>query len=168
MITSKIKIIAPGNLLDAETARNIQKIWIIEDSHIGRLNKKHFHEKINGKMYSNVFRGANNKRCITSSKLLFIRTCQIRCWYVLWVMISSLSRDVVQRLMEIGLYCRECGVKDVVISSILVERNFQLATIIWQINDLLSEYCVSSNFHYLTNDNITRQDLWNYGFAWIM
>ena len=76
--------------------------------------------------------------------------------------------DVVQRLMEIGLYCRECGVKDVVISSILVERNFQLATIIWQINDLLSEYCVSSNFHYLTNDNITRQDLWNYGFAWIM
>ena len=56
-----------------------------------------------------------------------------------------------------------CGVKDVIISSILVKRNFRITRIIRQINDLLCEYCVSNNFHYLTNDNISRQNLWKDG-----
>ena len=30
-------------------------------------------------------------------------------------------------------------------------------------NDLLSEYCVSDNFYYLTNDSISRQNLWKEG-----
>ena len=69
-------------------------------------------------------------------------------------------KDVVQRITDTGLYCREFGVKDAIISFILVKRNFHLTSIIWQTNDLLSEYCVSNNFHYLTNDNISRQNLW--------
>ena len=63
--------------------------------------------------------------------------------------------------MNTGLYCRECGVKDVISSSIPVKRNFHLTRIIRQINDSLKEHCVSNNFHYLTNDNISRQNLWN-------
>ena len=42
----------------------------------------------------------------------------------------------------------------------LVKRNFHLTRIIGQIHDLLSEYCVSNNFHYLANDNIPGQNLW--------
>ena len=72
-------------------------------------------------------------------------------------------KDVVQRIIDIGLYCRECDVKDVIISSILVKRNFHLTRIIRQINDLLSEYHVSNNFHYLTNYNTSRQNLWKDG-----
>ena len=43
--------------------------------------------------------------------------------------------------------------------SILEKRNFHLTRIIRQIYDLLSEYCVSNNFYYLTNDNISEQNL---------
>ena len=68
-------------------------------------------------------------------------------------------KDVVQRIIEIGLYCWECGAKDVIISSILMKRNFHLTRIIQQINDLYSEYCVSNNFHYLTNDNISKDKI---------
>ena len=34
---------------------NIRKIGIIEDSHIGRLNKRHFNEKINYNVYLMFF-----------------------------------------------------------------------------------------------------------------
>ena len=72
-------------------------------------------------------------------------------------------KGVFQGIIDIGLCCRECGVKDVIISSHLVKRNFHLIKIIRQINELLSEYCVSSNFHSLGNDNISRQNLWKNG-----
>ena len=157
----------PGNKTYAETAKNIPKIGIIGDSHIGRLNKKHFNEKMNGMVYFNVFWGANIKRLHEfiqptlhedkpDTVLIHIGSNDI---------IPSKQhdlnvKDIVQRIIDIGLYCRECGVKYVIISSILVKRSFHLTTIIRQINDLSSEYCVSNNFHYLSNDNISIQNLW--------
>ena len=51
--------IVPDDQTYAETARNIWKIGIVEDSLIGRLNKRYFNEKINSKVYFNVFWGAN-------------------------------------------------------------------------------------------------------------
>ena len=59
-IKNKKKIV-PGKQTYAETAKNIRKIGIIGDSHIERLNKTHFNEKINGKVYVNVFQGVNMK-----------------------------------------------------------------------------------------------------------
>ena len=46
-------------------------------------------------------------------------------------------KDVVQRIIHFGLYFRQCGVKDIIISSILIKRNFYLTRIIRQINDFL-------------------------------
>ena len=156
--------------LQGEAARNIRKIGIIGDNHIRRLNKRHFNEKINGKVYFNVFWSANIKRVHhfiqptlhedkPYTKLIYIGSNDI---------IPSKQRDlnvndVVQIIIDTGLYCRECDVKDVIISSILVKPNFYLTKIIRQIDYLLSEYCVSNNFHYLTNDNISRQNLWKDG-----
>ena len=168
-IKNKTRIV-PGHQTYAETARDIRKIRIIGDSHIGRLNKRHFNEKINGKVYFNVFRGETIKRLhhflqptLREDKpdtvLIHIGSNDI---------IPSKQHDLsvndaVQRIIDVGSYCRECGVKDVIISSILVKRNFHLTRIIRQINDLLSEYCISNNFHYLTNDNISRKNLWKDG-----
>ena len=53
---------------------------------------------------------------------------------------NLVATDVVQRIIDISLYCRECGVKDKIISSILVKCNLHLTRIIRQIDDLLSEY----------------------------
>ena len=40
------------------------------------------------------------------------------------------GKDVFQRIVDIGLYWKECGVKDVIISSTLVKRNSHLTRII--------------------------------------
>ena len=69
--------------------------------------------------------------------------------------------DIVQRIIYIGLYCRECVVKDVIISSVLVKRNFHLTRIIRQINDLLSEYYVSNNVNNVGN-NILAENVISY------
>ena len=55
------KKIVPDNQAYAETARNVRKIRIIGDSHMGKLSKRHFNGKTNGKIYFNVFHGANIK-----------------------------------------------------------------------------------------------------------
>ena len=68
-----------GNQTYAETARNIQKMGIIGESHIVRLNKWHFNKKINDKVYLMFFRVQTSNVCITSFNLLFMRTNQIRC-----------------------------------------------------------------------------------------
>ena len=117
-------------------------------------------------MYLNVFRGENIKRwhqliqpILHENKpdTVLIHTGSNE-------IIPSKQQDlnvtyVVQTVIDIGLYCRKFGVQDVIISSTLVKRNFHFTRIIRQINDLLIEYCASNNFHHLTNDNISRQNL---------
>ena len=138
------------------------------DSHIGILNKRKFNEKISGKVYFNVFQGANIKRLhhfiqptfhenkpdtvlthIGSNDIIPSKQHYLNVKYV------------VERIIDIGLYCKECSVKDVIISSVLVKRNFHLTRIVLQINDFFIE--CTNNFHYLTNDNISRQNLWKDG-----
>ena len=63
-------------------------------------------------------------------------------------------KDVFQGIVDIGLYCQKCNN-----FIYLIKRNFYLTRIIRQINDLLSKYCISNNFLFLTNDNISRQKL---------
>ena len=62
--------------------KNENKKFYRETKHkskLKRLNKRHFNEKINSKVYFNVFRGATLSVCTISSNLPFIRTKQIRC-----------------------------------------------------------------------------------------
>ena len=117
-------------------------------------------------MYFNVFQGLNIKRFhhfiqltlhedksdtmlihIRSNDLIPSKQCNLNV------------KVIVQRYIDLALYCRECGVKDINILFILVKRNFHLTRIIRQIYDFLSEYCVSNNFHYLTNDDNSRKNL---------
>ena len=57
-----------------------RKIGVIGVGHIGRLNKKHFNEKINGKAYYTVFLGVNIKNVfIPSSNLFLMITNQMLC-----------------------------------------------------------------------------------------
>ena len=61
LVTSEIKKDVPGNQIYAEATRNIRKIGLIRDIRIERLNKRHFNQKINGKVYFFVFWDANIK-----------------------------------------------------------------------------------------------------------
>ena len=78
IITIIIKVV-PGNQTYAKTARNIQKNGIIGDNHIGRLNKRHLNEKINGKVYLMFFGVQISNVSTTASNLFFMKTNQMRC-----------------------------------------------------------------------------------------
>ena len=54
----------------------------------------------------------------------------------------------------LGLNCKNYGVNDVVISSILVKKNPNLNVLIRRENDLLRELCRINGFGYICDDTI--------------
>ena len=51
-------------------------------------------------------------------------------------------------------------VNDVVTSSICLKRQFKLAKIIRQVNDLLKNKCKENNLRFVCNENVTSEYLW--------
>ena len=72
-------------------------------------------------------------------------------------------KDNVNRIINIGKKCLSYGVKEVIVSSIFIKKQFKLARIIRQVNDLLHDECKINNFQFISNDNITREVLWRDG-----
>ena len=66
-------------------------------------------------------------------------------------------------IINIGKPCIDLGVKEVVISSILLKKNIALIRFIQQVNDSLREQCVLNGFGFISNDNISRTHLWKVG-----
>ena len=50
-------------------------------------------------------------------------------------------KDIVNRIINIGKKCLSCGVKEVIISSIFINKQFKLTRIIRQVNGLLRDDC---------------------------
>ena len=70
---------------------------------------------------------------------------------------------IAQKVINVGTICKNNGVNDVVISSILVKRNIRVTKIIRQVNDHLKDLCIANNYHYIDNDNISYDHLWKDG-----
>ena len=66
-------------------------------------------------------------------------------------------------IIKIGLNCKNYGVNNVVISSILVKKNPNLNALIQRVNDLLHDLCSMNGFGYICNDAITTEYLWKDG-----
>ena len=72
-------------------------------------------------------------------------------------------KDLVNCIINIGKKCLSYGVKEVIISSIFIKKQFKFTRIIRQVNDLLRDECKRNNFQFISNDNITREVLWRDG-----
>ena len=72
-------------------------------------------------------------------------------------------KDLVNCIINIGKKCLSYGVKEVIISSIFIKKQFKFTRIIRQVNDLLRDECKRNNFQLISNDNITREVLWRDG-----
>ena len=73
------------------------------------------------------------------------------------------ANGILKRIIDIGKKCLLYGVKEVIISSIFIKRQFKLTRIIKQVNDHLRDECRSNKFHFISNDNITNECLWKDG-----
>ena len=56
---------------------------------------------------------------------------------------------------HIGLDCKNNGVNEVFISSILVKKNSNLTAIVRRVNDILRDLCEKNGFNFICNDVIT-------------
>ena len=69
---------------------------------------------------------------------------------------EKLTGDVI----NIGKSCIDLGVKEVVISSILLKNNIALTRLVRQVNDSLREQCVLNGFGFISNNNVSRTHSW--------
>ena len=64
--------------------------------------------------------------------------------------------DIAENIIKVALLCKEYGVNEIAVSSILPKGNIKLSKLIRQVNDRLYYICSESNVYFLTNDNINR------------
>ena len=73
------------------------------------------------------------------------------------------AKGISKRSIDIGQKCLLYGVKEMVISSIFIRRQFKLTRIIRQVNDHLRNECRNNKFNFISNDSITSECLWKDG-----
>ena len=66
-------------------------------------------------------------------------------------------KDIMNRLVNVGKKCLSYSVKEMMILSIFMKKQFKLTRTIRRINDLLHDECKRNNVHLINSDNITRE-----------
>ena len=79
------------------------------------------------------------------------------------ILTNANHEEIARNIIKIGLNCKNHGVNDVVISSVLVKKNPNLNALIRRVNDLLRDLCSMNGFGYICNDTITTEYLWKDG-----
>ena len=138
------------------------------DSHIRRIKRNLFNNSLcEGKAHLNGFNGANIKRLdhfITPTLVEDrpdIVIIHIGSNDITHNTVDQIDvKDLVNCIINIGKKCLSYGVKEVIISSIFIKKQFKFTRIIRQVNDLLRDECKRNNFQFVSNDNITREVLW--------
>ena len=70
------------------------------------------------------------------------------------------TKGISKRIKE---KCLLYSVKEVIISSIFIKRQFKPTRAIRQVNDHLGDECRRNKFHFISNDNVTNECLWKDG-----
>ena len=63
--------------------------------------------------------------------------------------------ELANSIIKIGMICKQHGVNDVFISSILVKKSPRLNALVCKVNDQLRDLCVSNGFQFISNDMIS-------------
>ena len=137
------------------------------DIHIKRIRRNDFNKELrNGKTIVRSLSGTNTKQLDhyiipplvedrPDAVIIHVGTNDI--------LTNANHEEIARNIIKIGLNCKNYGVNDVVISSILVKKNPNLNALIRRVNDLLRDLCSMNGFGYICNDAITTEYLWKDG-----
>ena len=73
------------------------------------------------------------------------------------------AKEIAENVIGIGHTCRQEGVNEIFISSLIIQSKFKSAKLIGEINILLKQLCEENHFKYVDNSNILKGDLWKDG-----
>ena len=134
-----------GNSDYASTIKNGRKGLVVGDSHVKRIRRNVFNKGLkNGKAIFRSFSGANTKQLdhymlppLVDEKLdaviIHVGTKDN--------LTNANQEKIARNLIKIGLKCKNYGVNNAVISSILVKKNSNLNALIRCVNSLLRDLC---------------------------
>ena len=116
-----------------------------------------------GKAFFRSFSGANSKQLDhyiiptlvddrPDAALLHVGTNDI--------LSNANDTELANNIINVGLNCKNHGVSNVFISSILVKKNPKLNPVIQRINYQLRELSEINGFLFINNDVMTTEDLW--------
>lgn len=157
----------PGNSSYATRAKIGKKIFVVGDSHIKRMKRLDFNKKLNsGKAFFKTFSGANTKQLShyiiptlvddkPDSIIIHVGTNDI--------LNNANDSELANNIIKIAIICKQHGVNDVFISSVLVKKSPRLNAVVRRVNDLLRDLCKTNGFHFINNDAITTDYLWKDG-----
>ena len=126
-----------------------KKICVVGDSHIRRIKRNLFNNSLcEGKAHLNGFSGANIKRLDHSITPTLVEDrpdiviIHIGSNDITHNAVDQIDvKDIVNCIINIGKKCLSYGVKEVIISSIFIKKQFKLTRIISHVNDLLRDEC---------------------------
>jgi len=77
---------------------------------------------------------------------------------------KNMATDTIaSEIIRLANVCRQNGVKEVAVSSLIVRKNYYLNRKVKEVNDLLFEKCKDAGLSYINNDNIDVSYLWQDG-----
>ena len=161
----------PGNSNYASITAHGKKVVVFGDSLVKRIRGREMSSHVkNGKAFIQYFRGATSKDLYTyveptlnndkpDAVIIHVGTNDV----------SNLRyqnmepKELADKIIRIGTKCRENGVNQVFISSIVCRKFFKDNKFIREVNDFLKTFCTEANFIFISNDNITKDFLYNDG-----
>ena len=148
-----------------------KKICVVCDSHIRRIKRNMFNNSLcEAKAHLKGFSGANTKPLDHFITLTLVEDrpgiviIHIGSNDITHNTVNQIDvKVIVNGIINTGKKFLSYGVKEMIISSIFIKKQFKLTRIIRQVNDLLRDECKRNNFQFISNDRITREVLWRDG-----
>ena len=159
----------PGNGSYARITSKGKRIHIYGDSLIKRLKGKEMARfiKINNKTFIRSFPGSTTTYLNEYVKPTLreeqpdIVVINAGCNDV--VRDTKSAKEIAKNIIGIGNTCRQEGINEIFISSLIIQNKFKSAKLIGEINIVLRQLCEEYNFKYIDNINILKCDLWEDG-----
>ena len=132
---------------------------------ISNIKKKEFNKFIKGNAQIKSFSGATTadmdvyiqptlQRKVADIAVIHVGTNDIGLGIE-----SSSASEIVDSIIKVGKRCRQSGVNDVLISSVVYRKHEHIQKKVNELNSILERKCVNNNFILIDNSNISISDI---------
>ena len=162
--------IVPGNRQYSSITRYGRKVIVVGDSHLINIKRRLFNDSlINGKGYIKCYKGAKAEDLNYHIMPSLLREkpdivlINIGSNDINFKNLTIDLCDLAQQIIDLGFLCKQYGVKEVIISSIIPKKSVRLTCLIRELNEKLKNLCEKNQMFFLSNDNIDSSQICNDG-----
>ena len=151
----------PGNTSYSRVTSQGKNIAIFGDSIISNIKKKEFNKHVKGNVQIKSFSGAT-----TADMDVYVQpTLQKKVADIAVIHVGTNdigfkgTSDIVKSIIKVGKRCRQSGISDIFISSVVNRKHEHIQNKVNELNSILESKCVDNNFILIDNSNILTSDI---------